>query len=126
MCCNLLDVQETNSGAESEMISLDGGLNMEGIPVLQLWCCETFSHSDAEGNIQRPSGTRQSLSNSIDHSLWLTTFQATFQSVYSQSGFTFTRTKQSFVLHSRGRSSHSCDLTRSPSHFGTRVTNSPC
>ena len=57
------------SRAESEIISLDEGLRMEGIPALPSWDCveETFSHSDAKGNQSRTSGKRHSLSHSIDH-----------------------------------------------------------
>ena len=39
---SLLDVQKANSsvlhsGAESEIISLDAGLRMDGLPALQVW-----------------------------------------------------------------------------------------
>ena len=42
---------------------------MEGTPTLQLRDCVggTCSHSDAKGNLQRPSGKRHSLTHSVDH-----------------------------------------------------------
>ena len=39
ICSNKLDVQETNcrSSTESEIISLDTGLRLDGLPALELW-----------------------------------------------------------------------------------------
>ena len=58
-----------HSSAESEIVSLDAGLRIEGTRALQLWdrTAETFSHSDAEGNLQCPSGTRHYLAHSVCH-----------------------------------------------------------
>ena len=60
----------SRSCAESEIISLDASFRKERIPNLQLSdvvVVETYSHSDAEGNVTRPSGKRHPLSHSIDH-----------------------------------------------------------
>ena len=39
ICSNKLDVQETNCcfSTESEIISLDTGLRLDGLPALELW-----------------------------------------------------------------------------------------
>ena len=37
ICSDKLDVQETNSSTEAEIISLDTGLRLDGLPALELW-----------------------------------------------------------------------------------------
>ena len=67
--CKKQTVVSPHSTSESEIISLDARLRMQGIPALQLWdgVLETCARSDAKGNLTRSCGNRHPLSHSIDH-----------------------------------------------------------
>ena len=58
MCKKQTAVSHNN--AESEMISLDAGVRLDGMPALQLGECvlETLSSKPAKGNLDRPKGER--------------------------------------------------------------------
>ena len=69
-----LDVQEANSCVSHQCRKIRNnvfGLGFEDgrYPALHLWdsVSETFTRSDAEGNITRPSGKCHSLAHSADH-----------------------------------------------------------
>ena len=104
ICSKFLDVQETNS-----RVSQQGRIRNH-------FSARGFEHGRYTsitivglciGNIVglrckwKPNTSKSQTSfviSSLDHLIWLTTFQATFQRVDSQPGFAFSRTtKQSFV-----------------------------
>ena len=109
----------SHSSSQKDIISLDVGLRMEGT---QHYCCRIVFEKHVrvmmlKGNFTRTSGSVVHWFTQLIacHSIWLTTFQATFQS-------------QAFRFR-RQRSSHSYDSTRSQSQFEThesRTRRSSC
>ena len=65
ICSNRLDVQETNccfhSSTESEIISLDTGLRLDGVPALELWDLTV----SVLGNVSRVSDGSGKLDNDV-------------------------------------------------------------
>ena len=91
----------SHSSAESETISLDASLRMEGIPAFQLWDCvlQTFSNSAVKQKLYVPKSQASffhSLFHLITcHFIWL---RVPSNIPDSQPGFTLSRTTiQSFV-----------------------------
>ena len=66
MCSNKLDVQETNCcshfSTESEIISLDTGLRLDGLPALEVWDLT----ASVLGNVSRVSDGSEKPDNDVD------------------------------------------------------------
>ena len=79
ICANKLNVQETDSSTEAEIISLDAGLRMDGLAALGLWdlVIEVFHSSpnqinkskdqEPQGNLSRNSTLHMKNQNSTKH-----------------------------------------------------------
>ena len=87
----------SHSRAESEIISLDAGLRIDGLPALLFWECvvDTLSSKQAKGDLERHKRER---SFTIIHILKilslsrLTMFHPTFQTVLTHANSTYLKT----------------------------------
>ena len=100
VCSHFMDVQEStvsHSSAESEIISFDAGVRMDGLPALHFAECvfETLSSEPSDGTL---SVTHAKESFRVIHFLTsvfssqLTTFLPTFPTGHIQPNSTYTKT----------------------------------